>query len=66
MKLRRYLIKDWDVLLTLRTNEFTEQAYVGQLQDHDHRMGHVPRPRRPCRSPRARGPDWPQVAPLHS
>lgn len=38
-KLRRYFIGDWDVLLTLRTNEFTEQAHVGQLQDHNHRMG---------------------------
>ncbi|MFJ8001211.1 SAM-dependent methyltransferase [Streptomyces sp. NPDC096310] len=38
-KLRRHLIGDWDVLLTLRTNEFTERAYVGQLRDHTHRMG---------------------------
>ncbi|MGW9302276.1 hypothetical protein ACWHA3_15865 [Streptomyces cyaneofuscatus] len=38
-KLRRHFIREWDVLLTLRTNEFTEQAYVGQLQDHNHRMG---------------------------
>ncbi|WP_406425712.1 class I SAM-dependent methyltransferase [Streptomyces sp. NBC_01589] len=38
-RLRRYFIGDWDVLLTLRTNEFTERAHVGQLQDHTHRMG---------------------------
>ncbi|MFG2629700.1 class I SAM-dependent methyltransferase [Streptomyces sp. NPDC048473] len=38
-RLRRYFIGDWDVLLTLRTNEFSEQAHVGQLQDHTHRMG---------------------------
>ncbi|MEU9533087.1 class I SAM-dependent methyltransferase [Streptomyces sp. NPDC048213] len=38
-KLRRYFIGDWNVLLTLRTDEFTEQAHVGQLQDHKHRMG---------------------------
>ncbi|MFD7444613.1 hypothetical protein [Streptomyces sp. NPDC059909] len=29
----------WNVLLTLRTNEFTEQAHVGGLQNHTHRMG---------------------------
>ncbi|MFJ2645808.1 class I SAM-dependent methyltransferase [Streptomyces sp. NPDC087420] len=38
-KLRRHFIGDWDVLLTLRTNEFTERAHVGRLQDHTHRMG---------------------------
>ncbi|WP_326611533.1 class I SAM-dependent methyltransferase [Streptomyces scopuliridis] len=38
-KLRRRFIGDWDVLLTLRTNEFTERAHVGQLHDHTHRMG---------------------------
>ncbi|MFI6947692.1 class I SAM-dependent methyltransferase [Streptomyces sp. NPDC050422] len=38
-RLRQYFIGDWDVLLTLRTNEFAEQAHVGQLQDHTHRMG---------------------------
>lgn len=38
-KLRRYFVRDWDVLLTLRTDEFTEQAHVGQLTDHNHRMG---------------------------
>ncbi|MFJ6568802.1 class I SAM-dependent methyltransferase [Streptomyces sp. NPDC091292] len=38
-KLRRYFIDDWNVLLTLRTNEFTERAHVGQPQDHTHRMG---------------------------
>ncbi|MEV0761707.1 class I SAM-dependent methyltransferase [Nocardia sp. NPDC050435] len=29
----------WNVLVTLQTNTFTEQAHVGQLQDHTHRMG---------------------------
>jgi hypothetical protein len=38
-KLRPHFIGDWDVLLTLRTNEFTERAHVGQLHDHTHRMG---------------------------
>ncbi|MFE9885999.1 SAM-dependent methyltransferase [Streptomyces scopuliridis] len=38
-KLRRYFIGDWDVLLTLRTNEFAERAHVGQPHDHTHRMG---------------------------
>ncbi|MFI9629186.1 SAM-dependent methyltransferase [Streptomyces sp. NPDC052042] len=38
-KLRRHFIGDWDVLLTLRTNEFAERAHIGQLQDHTHRMG---------------------------
>lgn len=38
-RLRRHFIGDWDVLLTLRTNEFTERAHIGQLQDHTHRMG---------------------------
>ncbi|MTE20167.1 SAM-dependent methyltransferase [Streptomyces sp. TRM43335] len=38
-RLRRHFIGDWNVLLTLRTNEFTERAHVGRLQDHTHRMG---------------------------
>ncbi|MFD7320539.1 SAM-dependent methyltransferase [Streptomyces sp. NPDC059875] len=38
-RLRQHFIGDWDVLLTLRTNEFTERAHIGQLQDHTHRMG---------------------------
>ncbi|WP_405798178.1 SAM-dependent methyltransferase [Streptomyces sp. NBC_01506] len=38
-RLRRYFMGDWDVLLTLRTDEFAERAHVGQLQDHTHRMG---------------------------
>lgn len=29
----------WDVLLTLRTDPFTEHAHVEQLHDHTHRMG---------------------------
>ncbi|MGW0467518.1 hypothetical protein ACWDX6_19890 [Streptomyces sp. NPDC003027] len=38
-RLRHHFIGDWEVLLTLRTNEFTERAHIGQLQDHTHRMG---------------------------
>lgn len=38
-KLGSHFAADWNVLLTLRTNEFTERAHVGQLQDHTHRMG---------------------------
>jgi SAM-dependent methyltransferase len=38
-RLRRHFIGDWDVLLTLRTNEFTERAHIGQFHDHTHRMG---------------------------
>ena len=38
-KLGSHFNGEWDVLLTLRTNEFTERAHVGQLQDHTHRMG---------------------------
>ncbi|MFD7866245.1 class I SAM-dependent methyltransferase [Streptomyces sp. NPDC059783] len=38
-RLRRYFTGDWDVLLTLRTDEFTERGHVGQPQDHNHRMG---------------------------
>lgn len=32
-------LSDWEVLLTLRTNEFTERPHVGQPNDHTHRMG---------------------------
>ncbi|MGW3495862.1 SAM-dependent methyltransferase [Streptomyces sp. NPDC001020] len=38
-RLHRHFLGDWDVLLTLRTNEFTERAHVGQPHDHTHRMG---------------------------
>ncbi|MFF2507094.1 hypothetical protein ACFVTY_27520 [Streptomyces sp. NPDC058067] len=38
-RLRHQFIGDWDVLLTLRTNEFTERAHIGRLQDNSHRMG---------------------------
>ncbi|WP_405998511.1 class I SAM-dependent methyltransferase [Streptomyces sp. NBC_00829] len=38
-RLRHHFIGNWDVLLTLRTNEFTERAHIGQLKDHTHRMG---------------------------
>ncbi|MEV6318039.1 SAM-dependent methyltransferase [Streptomyces sp. NPDC051776] len=38
-RLRHHFLGDWEVLLTLRTNEFTERPHVGQLRDHTHRMG---------------------------
>ncbi|MFD7548639.1 class I SAM-dependent methyltransferase [Streptomyces sp. NPDC059816] len=38
-RLGRHFIGDWDVLLTLRTNEFNERAHIGRLEDHTHRMG---------------------------
>ncbi|MFF9000157.1 SAM-dependent methyltransferase [Streptomyces achromogenes] len=38
-RLRRHFSGDWDVLLTLRTNEFTERPHIGQPHDHTHRMG---------------------------
>lgn len=38
-KLSRHFASDWSVLLTLRTNEFTERPHVGRLEDHTHRMG---------------------------
>ncbi|MEV5307933.1 MULTISPECIES: class I SAM-dependent methyltransferase [Streptomyces] len=38
-RLHPHFIGDWEVLLTLRTTEFTERAHVGQLHDHTHRMG---------------------------
>ncbi|MEH0419276.1 class I SAM-dependent methyltransferase [Streptomyces sp. B21-083] len=46
-KLSCHFNDQWRVLLTLSTNEFTERAHAGQLQDHTHRMGlflaaHVP------------------------
>lgn len=40
-KLRSHFATDWQVLLTLCTSEFTEQAHVGKLQAHTHRMGLV-------------------------
>ncbi|NDZ58241.1 class I SAM-dependent methyltransferase [Streptomyces anulatus] len=38
-RLHPHFTGDWEVLLTLRTTEFTERAHVGQLHDHTHRMG---------------------------
>ncbi|MGW7396460.1 SAM-dependent methyltransferase [Streptomyces cyaneofuscatus] len=38
-RLHPHFIGDWEVLLTLRTTEFTERPHVGQLHDHTHRMG---------------------------
>ncbi|MEU3523305.1 class I SAM-dependent methyltransferase [Streptomyces sp. NPDC038707] len=38
-RLRPHFLDDWDVLLTLRTNEFTERPHIGQPHDHTHRMG---------------------------
>lgn len=38
-KLSRHFDSDWNVLLTLRTSEFTERPHVGRLEDHTHRMG---------------------------
>ncbi|MGW5017047.1 class I SAM-dependent methyltransferase [Streptomyces cacaoi] len=38
-KLSRHFTTGWDMLLTLRTNEFIERPHVGQLHDHTHRMG---------------------------
>lgn len=38
-ELSRHFADAWTVLLALRTDEFTERAHVGQLQDHTHRMG---------------------------
>ncbi|MCC9738490.1 bifunctional 2-polyprenyl-6-hydroxyphenol methylase/3-demethylubiquinol 3-O-methyltransferase UbiG [Streptomyces sp. MNU89] len=38
-RLRHHFLGDWEVLLTLRTTEFTERPHVGQLHDHTHRMG---------------------------
>ncbi|WP_267883211.1 hypothetical protein [Streptomyces sp. NRRL S-1868] len=29
----------WDMLLTLRTNEFIERPHVSRLHDRTHRMG---------------------------
>ncbi|MBA6434756.1 SAM-dependent methyltransferase [Streptomyces sp. GMR22] len=39
--LSSHFTTDWQVLLTLCTDEFTEQAHVGQLHAHTHRMGLV-------------------------
>lgn len=38
-RLRHHFLGDWEVLLTLRTSEFTERPHVGRLHDHTHRMG---------------------------
>ncbi|WP_257136476.1 hypothetical protein [Streptomyces sp. f150] len=38
-RLHPRFIGDWEVLLTLRTTEFTELGHVGRLHDHTHRMG---------------------------
>ncbi|WP_245241001.1 hypothetical protein [Streptomyces spiramenti] len=38
-RLHHHFTGDWEILLTLRTTEFTEHAHVGQLHDHTHRMG---------------------------
>ncbi|MGW1881544.1 hypothetical protein [Streptomyces sp. NPDC001970] len=38
-KLGRHFTVSWNVLLMLRTNEFTERAHVGQFRSHTHRMG---------------------------
>ncbi|ALO94053.1 hypothetical protein AQJ11_00685 [Streptomyces corchorusii] len=38
-RLHRHFLGDWDVLLTLRTNEFAERPHVGQPHHHIHRMG---------------------------
>ncbi|MFC0864935.1 hypothetical protein ACFHYQ_21815 [Sphaerimonospora cavernae] len=38
-RLSYHFTGSWDLLLTLRTSEFTERAHVGQLADHTHRMG---------------------------
>lgn len=37
-RLHHHFLGDWDVLLTLRTNEFTERPHIGQSHDHIHRM----------------------------
>lgn len=38
-RLLPHFLGEWEVLLTLRTNEFTERAHVGRPNDHTHRMG---------------------------
>ncbi|MFJ9926684.1 SAM-dependent methyltransferase [Streptomyces misionensis] len=38
-RLHRHFLGDWDMLLTLRTNEFTERPHIGRPHDHSHRMG---------------------------
>jgi hypothetical protein len=38
-RLSHHFADSWTILLTLRTNEFTERAHVGQPHDHTHRMG---------------------------
>ncbi|MFE4869527.1 class I SAM-dependent methyltransferase [Streptomyces sp. NPDC056682] len=37
--LSRHFAHNWNIQLTLRTSEFAERAHVGQLHDHQHRMG---------------------------
>ncbi|GAA2129145.1 hypothetical protein GCM10009760_00060 [Kitasatospora kazusensis] len=50
-KLSRHFTSAWNVLLALRTAEFTERAHLGRLQDHTHRMGLVLAARTPNPSP---------------
>ncbi len=38
-RLERHFSDAWRIDLTLRTNEFTERAHIGQPYDHNHRMG---------------------------
>jgi hypothetical protein len=38
-RLERHFSDSWRIGVTLRTNEFTERAHVGQPHDHTHRMG---------------------------
>ncbi|MET7637330.1 SAM-dependent methyltransferase [Streptomyces sp. NPDC005438] len=38
-RLHHHFLGDWEVLLTLHTDRFTERPHIGRLQDHTHRMG---------------------------
>ncbi|MET8829588.1 class I SAM-dependent methyltransferase [Streptomyces sp. NPDC004610] len=38
-RLRPHFRDGWEVLLTLRTGEFTERPHVGRPHEHTHRMG---------------------------
>ncbi|MFG3384549.1 class I SAM-dependent methyltransferase [Streptomyces sp. NPDC047999] len=38
-KLARHFTPGWDVMLTVRTNQFIERPHLGQPHDHTHRMG---------------------------
>ena len=38
-RLARHFTPGWDVLLTVRTNQFIERPHLGQPHDHTHRMG---------------------------